>query len=380
MHTPEYAQTEAALRERVKELTCLYGISKLAERPRAPLDTLLQSIADLLPPSWQYPEIAYARLTLDHREYKTAGFRANGVVQETPIVIAGRDRGQVLVGYSMEPAVSPDEAFLKEERYLINEVARQVAVIIERREAETEKVRLEEQLRHADRLATIGQLAAGVAHELNEPLGNILGFAQLARKCPDLPDQADKDLARIETASLHAREVIRKLMTFAREMPPTKRPVDLNALVQDGLYFFEGRCAKSNIALQRDLAPGLPAVVADASQVNQVLINLVVNAIHAMPHGGTLAIATRTDGDRVVLSVADTGTGMEEDTRKRIFEPFFTTKDIHEGTGLGLAVVHGIVTSHKGDIAVESEPGRGARFVVRLPAATDDGEAADRDE
>jgi signal transduction histidine kinase len=257
--------------------------------------------------------------------------------------------------------------FLKEERKLINALAREIAGYIERKQAEEERVALQEQLRHADRLATIGQLAAGVAHELNEPLGNILGFAQLASKTDQLPEQTLKDLNRIIDASLQAREIIKKLMIFARQMPTKRLPVDVNKLIEEGLYFFEMRCVKSGIDLQCVLNPQLPNVIGDQLALNQVLVNLVVNAIQAMPEGGTLIIRTSAVEDRVHIKVEDTGHGMSQETMKKIFIPFFTTKDVNEGTGLGLAVVHGIITSHGGKINVSSTPGKGSLFDVILP-------------
>ena len=259
-------------------------------------------------------------------------------------------------------------AFLKEERSLIDAVAREVALIVERKEAEQEKSKLESQLIHADRLATIGQLAAGVAHELNEPLGSILGFAQLARKSLEQPERAERDIEKIVTASLYAREVIKKLMVFARQMPPRKTQVNLNQVVAEGLYFLEARCARKGIEVVRQFASDLPEVTADHSQLIQVLVNLVVNAVQAMPEGGTLTISTRANNASVSLVVEDTGAGMDDEVRKQIFLPFFTTKDVDEGTGLGLAVVHGIVTSHGGSIEVDSRVGHGTRFTIRLPS------------
>jgi signal transduction histidine kinase len=258
--------------------------------------------------------------------------------------------------------------FLKEERSLLDEVARQVGFIIERREAEEEKARLQQQLRHADRLATIGQLAAGAAHELNEPLGSILGFAELAKHLHRVPKQAKSDLEKIIEAALHAREVIKKLMIFARQMPTQKAPVNLNELVEKGLYFLESRCAQEGIELVREMGPDVPQITGDASQLHQVLVNLVVNAIQAMPGGGILTIRTLKEDEDAVLTVEDTGVGMSDEVLRQIFVPFFTTKQVGQGTGLGLAVVHGIVTSHGGAIQVDSEVGKGTRFKVRLPA------------
>jgi two-component system, NtrC family, sensor kinase len=150
-------------------------------------------------------------------------------------------------------------------------------------------------------------------------------------------------------------------------MPPSMASLDLNQIVNDGLYFLESRCAKADIELLRILDSELPVIRADATQLHQVLINLVVNAIQAMPSGGKLTIRTTRQREHVQLTVSDTGVGMSDDVQKNIFTPFFTTKDVDEGTGLGLAVVHGIVTAHGGSIRVQSKLGHGATFDVELP-------------
>jgi len=365
-------QAQAALRERVKELTGLYSLAQLSERPEISLDELLQGIAALLPPAWQYPDIATGRIVLDGHSYSSASDRGGDLRQRAPIVVGGLERGLVEVIYSEERPALDEGPFLKEERNLLDAIAREVAVIIERREAAAEHERLHEQLLHADRLATIGELAAGVAHELNEPLGAVLGFAQLARKHMDLPDPADQDIKKIESAALQAREIVRKLMVFARQTAPHKTRLNLNQLVEDGLYLLESRCAKSRIEVVRNLEEDLPDVVADASQLQQVLVNLVVNAIQAMPEGGRLTIETRHRESSATLSVADTGLGMSDEVRERVFLPFFTTKDVNEGTGLGLAVAHGIVSAHGGRISVESRPGQGSCFEVEIPVQEED--------
>jgi len=360
-------RAQAALRERIKELTCLYGIAQVVEQPGISLADVLHRIVRLLPPGWQYPENAAARIVLDEHSYVTPGFRRTRHRQTADIIVAGQRRGTVEVVYLEDRPELAAGAFLTEEEKLIDAVAREVALIVERKEAEEERVTLQHQLIHADRLATIGQLAAGVAHELNEPLGSILGFAQLAKKCPELPSPAGQDIEKIVTASLYAREVIKKLMVFARQMPPKSVHVDLNQVVEDALYFLEAQCAKKDVEVVRELAPNMPEITVDPAQLKQVLVNLVVNAAQAMPHGGTLTVSTRSSGSSVLLGVKDTGTGMSAAILEKVFLPFFTTKDVHEGTGLGLAVVHGIVTSHGGSIDVESQVGQGTRFEIRLP-------------
>ena len=359
----------AALRERVKELTCLYGIAQIAGQPGVSLDEILQGIVELLPPAWQYPEITSARITFDGASYTSPEPCDSPHKQTADIIINGVSRGTIEMIYSEQRPRADEGPFLKEERNLINAVAKQVALTVERRQAEEDKLKLHAQLRHADRLATIGMLAAGVAHELNEPLGNILGFAQLANKCPKVPASAKHDIEKIESASLQAREIIKKLLVFARQRPPKKTLINLNQVVQDSFYFFSARCAKEGIELVQALSPNLPEIVADPALLNQVLVNLVVNASQSMSGagGGTITVRTRSCNDKIYLTVEDTGPGISKDILEKIFVPFFTTKDIGEGTGLGLSVVHGIITAHGGTINVDSKVGCGTRFEIRLP-------------
>ena len=359
---------KAALIERVKELTCLYGMAQISSQPDMALEEIIQGIVELLPPAWQYPEIAFARIILDGVSYTTQGFRDCSQKQTVEIVVGSISRGVVELVYVKDKPDLDEGPFLKEERNLINAVAKQVALVIERKQAEKEQLKLHNQLLHADRLATIGMLAAGVAHELNEPLGNILGFAQLAKKCPGIPDSVEHDIGKIETASLHAREIIQKLLVFARQAPPHKTFVNLNQIVQDGLYFFEARCAKEGIELIHLLSPDMPEITADPGQLNQLLVNLVVNSLQSMPGTGKITVQTRFSEHNVYLIVEDTGTGMSKEVLDKIFVPFFTTKDVGHGTGLGLPVVYGIVTAHGGTIDVKSEPGCGTRFEIQLPA------------
>jgi two-component system NtrC family sensor kinase len=360
-------RSQAALHERVKELTCLYGIAQAVERPEASLKEILQNTVELLPPAWQYPEITKARIILDDHVFSSHENYKSTHKQTANITIGGKKRGFVEVAYT-QPKVTLDEGpFLKEERSLINTIANEIAMITERIQTNKERAQLQEQLRHADRLATVGQLAAGVAHEINEPLANILGFAQLISKMKKIPAQVKADIEKITHASLHAREIVKKLLIFTRQMPTRKSPVNINQIVIEGLSLLESRMTKEGITLQRSLADNIPSIIADGSQLIQVLVNLLVNAIQAMEKGGVLTIRTFMKGDTIQLLVQDTGIGMDEKTIQHIFMPFFTTKDISEGTGLGLSVAHGIVTSHGGTIEVSSRPGAGSSFTISFP-------------
>jgi signal transduction histidine kinase len=279
----------------------------------------------------------------------------------------------VEVGYTSTSSADAEDPFLGEESDLLDNVARQLSLYVTRQEGAARRALLEEQLRHADRLATIGQLAAGVAHEMNEPLSSVLGLAQLALKVPGTPQSVVDDLHGIVAASLRAREIVKKLLLFARQTPPRKSPVNLNEIVEEALFLLEAGCERQGIRLLRHLASDLPTVEADAIQVRQVLVNLTVNAMQAIAAEGTVTVETRSEAAHVVLSVTDSGHGMSPETMNKVFNPFFTTKDPGEGTGLGLSVVHGIVTSHGGTIEVESRKGGGSRFIVRLPATQNTG-------
>jgi len=362
-------RSQAALRERVKELSCLYGIARVIEAAGVDLRLALERIVALLPPAWQYPDIAVSRIVFDGNAYGTTETHNVIAQQSAGIVVGAVQRGVVEVGYTEEVPHTLMDPFLEEEEHLIKAVAREIGDYVERCQAAVERDRLEQQLHHADRLATIGKLVAGVAHEINEPLGSILGFAQLAQKDGDVSDGTARDLNKIIASCLQAREIVQKLKIFARQTPIDNRWITVWDVVDEALSFVQGRCVNQGIEVIRRAEGNVHRIEGDPVQLKQVLVNLAVNAIQAMHDGGTLTVTIRGSGDLVVIEVADTGTGMSEDVLKQLFNPFFTTKDVGEGTGLGLSVVHGIVEAHGGEIYAESVAGEGSKFTVQLPVS-----------
>lgn len=234
----------------------------------------------------------------------------------------------------------------------------------------TKHVELKQQLEHTNRLATVGQLAAGIAHEINGPLNNILGYAQLSAKQQDLPEQVYQDLDNIIRMSLHAREVVKKVMLFSRQVPPKYDLIRLNDVIRESTYFTEPLCGKNNIRINCRLDDGLPELKGDFAQLRQVVVNLVVNAVQAMPDGdGKITITTgQKDTGELTMTVQDTGIGMTAETLSRCFDPFFTTKEMDGGTGLGLSVVQGIIKAHDAEIDVSSQSGEGSCFTVIFTA------------
>lgn len=345
-----------------KELTSLYGISQIVVDMDRPLQEKLRAVAELLLPVFRYPQQIKAHIRLDGVSCGSEGFEASTFKLSEDVIVRDEKRGIVQVGYLSEnlPGASTGTVFLEEERQFLHKVARLLAFKLERRE-------LTDQLKHADRLATIGQLAAGIAHELNNPLTDILGFAQLASSQPDLPEETYQDLEKIVKSSLYAREVIKRILFFSRQSHPKIAVTNLNHMISEWMEFFHPRCSQKNIKIILDLDPKLPATRCDPGQLNQVLVNIVVNAMHAMPGGGLLTIRTGIADKAICILVQDTGTGIKADIFDKIFLPFFTTKDVDQGTGLGLSVVYGIIKEHGGTISVQSREGQGSTFEVRLP-------------
>jgi PAS domain S-box-containing protein len=229
----------------------------------------------------------------------------------------------------------------------------------------TERRRIEERLQQSQKMEAIGQLAGGVAHDFNNLLTVIGGYTEIARRNIGA-GPGGAELAEVERAAERAARLTRQLLAFSRQQMLDPAALDLGE-VATALVPMLRRLIGEDIEIAMLAAPGLPSVLADRSQLEQVILNLAVNARDAMPSGGTLTIETRVVDERVALIVTDTGVGMPPETLAHVFEPFFTTKKVGEGTGLGLATVHGIVTQSGGEVRVYSEPDLGSSFKVYLP-------------
>jgi signal transduction histidine kinase len=223
----------------------------------------------------------------------------------------------------------------------------------------------EEQLRRADRLSALGELSAGMAHEIRNPLGSIKGAAEILKDDyrPNDPKFEFVEILLKETDRLNA--IVQEFLNFARPKPPELRRTDINDVIESVLTLTAQPLRKAGVTVEKQLDRSIGARDLDAGLLQQALLNLVLNAIQAMPAGGTLTVTSALRGPCLEVSVADTGEGIAPDVRKRLFTPFFTTKQ--DGTGLGLAITYRIIENHQGTINVESEPGKGARFTVRIP-------------
>jgi PAS domain S-box-containing protein len=235
----------------------------------------------------------------------------------------------------------------------------------------TEQKKLEIKIQQTEKIASIGQMAAGIAHEINNPLGVILCHIDLIKGESNLTPEAQSDLDIIEKHVGTCRTIISDLLKFAHQHASTKEPVSLNTLIDEVVAMVSSQCKKQRITLEKHLAPDLPLVTVDADKIKQVLLNMLINSAQAMVEDGTVSIASRFDTARqsVQIVLEDTGPGIAPGIVDKIFDPFFTTKPPGKGTGLGLSVSYGIIREHDGDITVESLPGQLTRFVIGLPAA-----------
>jgi signal transduction histidine kinase len=257
---------------------------------------------------------------------------------------------------------------------IVYEGEREVATIgffhdlreMQRIKAELEKTQL--QLLQSEKMASLGKLAAGVAHQLNNPLAGVTLYTRLVLEDYPLEEGARKDLQRVLEDAERCRDTVKELLEFTRQTRHLMRPQDINRAISRTIFLLENQTLFQNIIIEKDLDPALPPVYSDIQQLNHLFMNILLNAAQAMGGRGELRIRTRhlPEVDRVRIEIADSGPGIPENILPHIFDPFFTTKEEGEGTGLGLSLVYGIVETHGGQIEARNNPEGGAAFIIEL--------------
>jgi len=274
-----------------------------------------------------------------------------------------------------------------EELGLFHEVTGDIAFALhdiemeeQHKQAEAERQELERRVQLTDRLASIGEMASGIAHEINNPLTSVVGFSELLME-RDLPEDIREDVEIIHDGSQRVTNIVKRLLTFARQYKPVQSRTDINEIIKSTLTLRKYSLETGNIEVNTLLEPELPWTMADTGQLQQVFMNIIVNAETEMrkAHGkGRLIIKTEQTGNTIRLSFKDDGPGIARENLEKIFDPFFTTKEVGEGTGLGLSLSHGIISEHKGRIYAESEAGKGATFIIELPVVAEEEEKIER--
>ncbi|MBI4284818.1 MAG: response regulator [Chloroflexi bacterium] len=383
----ELRQLNRELEQRVEERTAAL-MQEIVERKRT--EAALRASEEKFAKAFHASPNAMAINTLATRRYldvnnsftRLTGYSREEVIGRTPLELGlwprPEERTRIMQILQEEGAVRDAERQLHTRTGEIRDCLMSLDVVEINNERYllgivtdiTERKRMQEKLIVTDRLASLGELAAGIAHEVNNPLTSISGFAQLLLSSTDLPEEARENIRIIYKEAERAAQVVRNLLGFARRHDVVRQPVNINDIIDRVLEIRAYEQKVQNIAAVRHCASDLPSVMGDFFQLQQVFLNIIINAEYFMleaHNGGTLTITTERAGNNVRIAFADDGPGISPQALGHIFDPFFTTKLEDKGTGLGLSICHGIVAAHGGEIHAESVPGRGATFIIELP-------------
>ncbi|MFH1762687.1 MAG: ATP-binding protein [Gemmatimonadota bacterium] len=376
-------RTAQELEERVRELNCLFEVSRAVERSAGDLSAILRETVSILPRSLRFSQAAWARITLEGKSYQSPGYGETPWLMEAPVMVHGEQAGVIQVGYRKGTQPPHLDSFSPEERTLLEAVAQRLGRTAERvtgrrllqeREEETRQ-----RLTHLTRVSTMGEMASSIAHEVNQPLTAVATYAQACRRMVEngqagLPE-VQHILTRISEEALRAGGIIHRLKDMVRRQESRWTECDVNALIRDveQLALMDARLENVNLIFQ--LAPELPPVLADGIQIQQVILNLVRNGIDAVEGVGAglreVVVQTEMDGRRWIrVAVEDNGCGLPPNAVENLFQPFFTTKK--EGMGMGLSISRSIISAHRGRIAFEPNTGPGATFFFTLPILDDE--------
>lgn len=364
---PSIISTEEKLKERIKELSCLYDISSLLAKHEQDLDKTLGEITGILKKAWRFSDEAIVEIKLDDHFFQTAPVPKNTVFQTCELLVYKNPYGFLKVHYPT-PKFS-EKYFLKEEQQLLNKVAYELSTFYEREKNKEKEEILKRTAQRNDRLVILGEITAGIAHELNTPLGNILGFAEFIEAQTRDP-QIKADIGKIIKSAIYSREVVKKLMFFACEMPQNMDFIAIKPVILQALSLLGPNFKKAGVSHSFHINNENTQARLDSIQLSQVLFNILINAIYVSPENGKIDIKVYSTNSHLFVEIADEGPGIKEEIRARIFEPFFTTKPLGEGSGLGLSVVHGIIKSHRGNIVTYDNTPKGTVFQIKLPLST----------
>ncbi|MBF4984340.1 HAMP domain-containing histidine kinase [Nonlabens mediterrranea] len=354
--------THDVLKERIKELTCLYEVSSIIVNADVDqIQEVLLAIAHSLKKGFQFPDDTEIAIHTSIASVETVTID-NAINLISHIQVFNKPNGTITASLNQDKS-----SFLKEEKQLLDSIALKIGNLLERIEIQQNETSLKRQMEHADRLSILGEITAGIAHELNTPLTNILGFAELLKDAFIDNTLVTEDLDKIIKNAMFSREVVKKLMFFACEMPQEMQRVNIVPSIKNSLALLDASFKKAQVKYIVKIEEEELFLKADIIQLTQIIFNLTINAIYFTPVNGLVTIEALQTTDHVILKISDQGIGLTKEAQKKVFQPFFTTKPIGDGSGLGLSVVHGIVASHKGTISARNNKFKGATFTVKLP-------------
>lgn len=359
---PEFS-TEEKLHERIKELTCLYDISLALLKSQSVEETLSEIIL-ILKKAWLFFDDAVVELNYKGAKSYSGNLPKKTVFQEQNLVAYKEILGTLKVHYPATKYVQ--EHFLEDEQRLLDMACMEIGIFLEKNIAASKEAKLKRSMERVDRLSILGEITAGIAHELNTPLGNILGFAELINE-HNSDKQTANDISKIINAAIYSREIVKKLMFFSCEMPQYIKLVKIRPIFEEALSLLGPSFKKAGISYEMQFENNDLEAQIDTIQLTQVLFNILINSVYASPQDSLLSIEVNSDSKNFYIKISDEGSGIPEAIKPKIFEPFFTTKPVGDGSGLGLSVVHGIIKSHKGDIIATDNLPKGTIFTIRLP-------------
>lgn len=357
--------TEENLKEKIKELACLYEISKIISKSNSIHIQTLYEIIFSTKKAWRYNLDAVVEIHILDYHLLTSEKKYPSIFQCSMLQTKDMDSGYIKVHYPSAKYTQDD--FNEDEQKLLDTIAIEIGNYIEKFQTLEKKAVLRRTIERMERLSLLGEMTAGIAHELNTPLGNILGFAELIKEQNSDPEiSADIDI--VINSVIYSREIVKKLMFFSCEMPQKLELQELKPIIVFALSFLKSNFQKK--AIKHELIFEDETIIAkvDSVQITQVLFNLLINAIYASPEKSTIKIIVNHDETNLYLKIEDQGTGIPDAIKEKIFEPFFSTKPVNYGCGLGLSVVHGIIKNHNGEITLQNNFPNGSIFTIRIPA------------
>ncbi|QID16238.1 transporter substrate-binding domain-containing protein [Nitrogeniibacter mangrovi] len=373
--TADLLAAKRDLAARVREQACLHGVFKASEDLNTPLRVMLHDVADALRTGLACADAASVEVDWDGQHHATGTAQNAGTRLSAPLLAEGQTHGQLTVTYDPPRASADDRTVHDQARGLLDLVAQRLATVFERRALQDERRELDRQMFQMEKLTTMGELTMGLAHEIGNPLGGMKAVAQSLQHEAALPDDVHEDLARLEAEIDRLSAFLRSFHGYAAQQAPAPEACALERILDDVLFWTRRDARSGKVRFEVAGLDTLPPLRADRHQLKQVLLNLVMNAIHALPEGGTVAIRAARAGATARLEVADSGAGIAPELLTRIFEPFFTTR--RDGSGLGLPIVRKIVEDHGGSVSITSEPGRGTRVTLIWPLAIEDHDPID---
>lgn len=355
---------KAKLEERVKELSCLYSISGILTAHQGDLNETFRLIAHVVKNAWLYSDEAIVVITYHNFEIATNILPEETFSIQTFKPLINQQQVVLQVHYPIEGF--SQSSFLEEEISLLNQVATDMADFLNNLILKEKESQLQRSLERNDRLALVGEITAGIAHELNTPLANILGFAELLES--KITNEAHlQDVKKIIKSSIYAREVVKKLMLFTCDLPQNKSYQQLQPLINEALAYFGPNLKKAEVSIETHFEDKALSLRVDRVQFMQLIFNLLSNALYVSNPGNIIMVTLKETPEFIILEVADNGPGIPHTLKTKIFEPFYSTKPPGQGSGLGLSVVHGIVKSHKGNIEIKENQPKGTIFSLQFP-------------